>query len=325
MKTPPAPIVAALRTLAVAAGLASCAHRPETPPPVAPVAQAATGVADAPAPSVIVLWPGGAPGSEARRQEPEKAKDWWVKNIHNPSLTVFAPRPGGASGTAVVIAPGGGHRELVFDPEGVEPARYLASLGVTAFALKYRLAREEGSPYDLERDTAADIRRAMRLVRSHAQEWGIDPDRIGVMGWSAGGEVAAMVAYRSVPGDRDAADPVERASAKPDFQIIIYPGDYGIPDVLPPDAPPAFFLAANDDPGPARTITTLLEKYRRAGIPAEVHLYAEGHHAFNMGARSNLVSIRGWPQRMADWLADRGLLTPAPVDRRARQKPPRAE
>ena len=238
-----------------------------------------------------------------------------MKNIHNPSLTVFAPRTGAASGTAVVIAPGGGHRELVFNPEGVEPARYLAALGVTAFALKYRLAREEGSPYDLERDTAADIRRAMRMVRSHAQEWGIDPARIGVMGWSAGGEVAAMVAYRPVPGDGQSPDPVERVSAKPDFQIIIYPGDYGIPDEVPADSPPAFFLAANDDQGPAHTITSLLEKYRRAGIPAEVHLYAAGHHAFNMGARSELVSIRTWPQRMADWLADRGLLKPAPTAR----------
>ncbi len=219
------------------------------------------------------------------------------------------------SGTAVVIAPGGGHRELVFNPEGVEPAQYLAALGITAFALKYRLAREEGSPYDLEKHTAADIRRAMRLVRSHASEWGLNPDRIGVMGWSAGAEVAAMVAYRPVPGDGQSPDPVERVTAKPNFQIIIYQGGYGIPDDVPPDSPPAFFLAANDDDGAAKNIVMLLEKYRRAGIPAEVHLYAEGHHAFNMGSRSNLVSIRTWPQRMADWLADRGLLKTAPAAR----------
>ena len=124
-----------------------------------------------------------------------------------------------------------------------------------------------------------------------------------------------MVAYRPVPGDGQSPDPVERVSAKPDFQIIIYPGDYGIPDEVPADSPPAFFLAANDDQGPAHTITSLLEKYRRAGIPAEVHLYAAGHHAFNMGARSELVSIKTWPQRMADWLADRGLLKPAPMAR----------
>jgi acetyl esterase/lipase len=262
-------------------------------------------------PSVIPLWSEGAPGSEARRHEPEEARDWWVKNVHDPSVTVFVPPPGRSNGTAVVIAPGGGHRELVFNAEGVEPARYLAALGVTAFALKYRLAHEEGSTYDLDRDAGADIRRAMRLVRSRAAEWGVDPHRVGVMGWSAGGELASMVAYGAVAGNPASPDPVERASARPDFQMVIYPGDHGIPETLPPDAPPAFFLAANDDAGPAGTITVLLEKYRRAGIPAEVHLYAEGHHAFNMGNRSNLVSIRGWPQRMADWLTDRGLLTRA--------------
>ena len=262
-------------------------------------------------PEVIPLWPNGAPGSEARRTEPEQAKDYWVKNIHNPSLTVFLPPKEKANGTAVVICPGGGHRELVFNAEGVEPAQYLAKLGVTAFALKYRLAREPGSPYSLEKDVAADIRRAMRLVRSHARDWGLDPERIGIMGWSAGGEVAAMVAYRPTPGDAEAADPIERVSAKPNFQIIIYPGGYGVPETVPADAPPAFFLAANDDVGAARTITTLFERYRQAGVPAEVHLYTEGHHAFNMGNRSNLVSIRSWPQRMADWLTDRGLLAPA--------------
>ncbi len=235
-----------------------------------------------------------------------------MKNIHNPSLTVVSPAPGAVNGTAVVIAPGGGHRELVFNAEGLEPAQYLARLGVTAFALKYRLAREEGSTYDLEKDTGADIQRAMRMVRSHAEEWGLDPRRIGVMGWSAGGELAAMVSYRPVPGDPRSADPVERVSARPDFQIVIYPGGYGIPAEVPADSPPAFFLAASDDDGAAHNIVGLWEKYRRASIPVEVHLYAEGHHAFNMGNRSTLVSLRSWPQRMADWLADRGLLPPPP-------------
>ncbi len=261
-------------------------------------------------PPVIPLWPGGAPGSEARRNEPELARDYWVKNIHNPSLTVFLPEPGRASGTAVVICPGGGHRELVFQAEGIEPAQYLARLGVAAFALKYRLAREEGSPYTVERDEVADVRRAMRLVRSRAKEWGLNPDRIGLMGWSAGGELAAYVSYGNGAGDPRAADPVDRVSAHPDFQIVIYPGPAGVPEHLPPDSPPAFFLAANDDAVPAATIAALMQKYRAAGIPAEIHLFAQGHHAFNMGNRSDLVTIRTWPQRLADWLADSGLLKP---------------
>lgn len=259
-------------------------------------------------PVVIPLWKDGAPGSEARKNEPEQAKDYWVKNIHNPSLTVFVPPAGKANGTAVVIAPGGGHRELVFKAEGVEPAQYLANLGVTCFVLKYRLFREDGSTYTPEH-VAADIKRAMRTVRARAGEWGINPDRIGVMGWSAGGEVAAMVAYHPVPGDPKSSDPIEQVGAKPNFQIIIYPGGFGTPAKLPADSPEAFFLCANDDESPAQTISLMLEKYRAVGIPVEVHIYAEGHHAFNMGNRSNLVSIRHWPERMAEWLQDRGYLT----------------
>jgi acetyl esterase/lipase len=288
---------------ALAVLLPGCDSSSRRRPPPTP-----QGATDAGSSTVIALWPAGAPGSEARRDEPEQAKDWWVKNVHNPSLTAFFPRAGEASGTAVVIAPGGGHRELVFNAEGIEPAQYLANLGVTAFALKYRLSREDGSPYDLERHSGADIRRAMRLVRSRAKEWGLRPDRIGVMGWSAGAELAAMVAYRPAPGDPASLDPVERESARPDFQMVIYPGSYGIPDRVPADAPRAFFLAASDDEGAAANIARLLQKYREAGVSAEAHLYAEGHHAFNMGHRSTFVSIRAWPQRMAEWLVDRGLV-----------------
>ncbi len=260
---------------------------------------------------VIPLWKNGAPGSESRRDEPEKHQDWWYKNIHNPSLTIFLPPTGKANGTAVVVAAGGGHRELVFDPEGVEPAQYLASLGVTAFALKYRLFREPGSTYTIE-NTAADIRRAMRTVRARAGEWHIDPKRIGVMGWSAGGEVAALVAYPPVEGDAQSADPVERASARPDFQILIYPGPLGIPDRIPATAPPLFLLGASDDQYVAGVLYDLTRKYHEAGAQIEAHIYAQGKHAFNMGQRSEYVSIRHWPQRLAEWLEDRGYLKPAP-------------
>jgi acetyl esterase/lipase len=131
------------------------------------------------------------------------------------------------------------------------------------------------------------------------------------MGWSAGGEVAAMVAYRPSPGDAASDDLIERVGARPSFQILIYPGSYGIPDVVPPDAPPTFLLAAGDDEVPAEVVSELIQKYRQARVPIEAHLFAEGGHGFNMGDRSALVSIRNWPQRMADWLKDRGLLTRA--------------
>ena len=140
-------------------------------------------------PVVVPLWPNGAPGFENRRDIPEQAKDYWVKNINNPSLTVYLPPKEKATGAAVIICPGGGHRELVFNAEGRQPAEFLNSLGVAAFVLKYRLAREENSPYSLDKHPREDAYRAMRLVRSKAKEYGIDPNRVGMLGFSAGGEV----------------------------------------------------------------------------------------------------------------------------------------
>ncbi len=269
-------------------------------------------VALAEEPRVIPLWPNGAPGFEARRGEPEQAKSYWVRNIHNPSITVFLPPKEKATGAAVVICPGGGHRELVFNAEGVEAARYLNSIGVAAFALKYRLGREQGSPYDVQKHAREDGVRAMRLVRSHAKEWGIDPARVGIMGFSAGGEVASMVAFGG-PGEGDpkAADPVDRLGSRPDFLVMIYPGPLGIPEVIPPTAPPAFLLVANDDRGAARVIAGLFQKYRDAQVPVEAHIFARGGHAFNMGNRAKLATLKGWPQRLADWMADNNILSPA--------------
>lgn len=253
---------------------------------------------------VIPLWEGGAPGFESRRNEPEQAKDWWVKNIHNPSLTVFLPPADIANGTAVVICPGGGHSQLVFDAEGKDAALFFNKLGVAAFVLKYRLAREVFSPYTLDVHVPQDAYRAMRLVRSKAKTWNLDPHRIGMMGFSAGGEVVAFVAYAKGDGDPAAKDPIDRENGKPDFQILIYPGPLGIPETVPPDAPPAFMLAANDDVCCAGPIVNLLTRYRAAKVPVEVHLYSQGKHAFNMGQRSELNSIKTWPARLEDWLKD---------------------
>jgi acetyl esterase/lipase len=262
-------------------------------------------------PQVIPLWEKGAPGFENRRNEPEQHQDWWYKNIHNPSLTVYTPAAGKANGTAVIVAAGGGHRELVFNPEGVEPAQYLASLGVTAFALKYRLFREPGSKYTID-NTAEDIRRAMRTVRARAAEWHVDVERIGVMGWSAGGEVAALVAYPPVDGDAKSKDPIERVSARPNFEILVYPGPLGIPDKIPADAPPLFLVGASDDEYVANVLFDLTRKYHEAGASIESHIYTQGKHAFNMGQRSQFVGIRHWPDRLADWLQDRGYLRTTP-------------
>jgi acetyl esterase/lipase len=258
-------------------------------------------------PTVIPLWSNGAPGFENKKNEPEQAKDWWVKNINNPSITVFLPPKEKATEAAVVVCPGGGHRELVFNAEGVEAAEFLNSIGVTAFVLKYRLVREENSPYKFD-NVKEDAYRAMRTVRSRAKEWGVDVNRVGMLGFSAGGEVVAMVAYGDGNGDKNAKDPIDRENGKPNFQMLVYPGPSFIPETISSDAPPAFLLAANDDPCCSGSVVEILNKYRAAKVPIEVHLYTQGNHAFNMGNRSQLNSIKTWPQRMADWLGDNGYL-----------------
>jgi acetyl esterase/lipase len=261
-------------------------------------------------PAVIPLWPNGAPGFENRKNEPEQAKDYWVRNIHNPSLTVFLPPKDKANGAAVVVCPGGGHRLLVWTAEGIDPAKFLNSLGVTVFVLKYRLGRDTLSPYKIEVHARQDGLRAMRLVRSRAAEFGIDTNRIGMMGFSAGGEVVDMIGFGPNQGDPAAPDPVDRLSARPSFLVQIYPGPLFIPEKVPADAQPLFLLAANDDPCCAISIVKLLEAYREAKAPVEMHLYTQGKHGFNMGYRSKLKSISTWPQRLADWLEDSNILQP---------------
>jgi acetyl esterase/lipase len=263
-------------------------------------------------PLVVPLWPNGAPGFEDRRNEAERWQGGSVYNIHNPSITVFLPPKDKANGAAVLIVPGGGHRVLVFNAEGVEPAHYWNDLGVAAFVLKHRLPRETNSPYSLDIHPRQDAQRAMRLIRSRAAEWNVDPKRLGIMGFSAGGEVASMVVYSPTVGDPAAPDPIDRLDAYAAFQVVIYPGPLGVPDKVGPDAPPAFFLIANDDLGHMDPVLRLIQEYHEAKRPMEVHIYESGGHGFNMGGRSKLASIRTWPQRLTDWLDDNHILKPAP-------------
>ncbi len=260
-------------------------------------------------PTVIPLWPNGAPGFETRKDIPEQAASYWVKNINNPSLTVFLPPKEKANGAAVIICPGGGFRELVFGAEGVEPAKYFNNLGVTAFVLKYRLFRETNSVYTLENPHEDGVR-AMRLVRSRASEWGIDTTRIGMVGYSAGGEVVSLTSFGATAGRADAPDAIEHANARPDFIVEIYPGGAGIPAELPKTAPPAFLLVADDD-SHTESVLKLFELYRAAKIPVEVHVFTKGGHGFNQGQRSKLATIKNWPQRLTEWLGDNNILDPA--------------
>lgn len=256
---------------------------------------------------VVYLWPGGAPGFENRKDEPEQAKDWWVKNIHNPSLTVYLPPKEKANGAAVIICPGGGHSKLVITSEGKEAAEYFNSIGVTAFVLKYRLFREEGSPYKPEH-ALQDGRRAMQLVRQQAAHWNLDTGRIGLMGFSAGGELAGWVAFDTTKPNASATDNIDKQSFRPGFLVLVYPGPLVVPQDVSPAAPPLFMVAANDDACCSEPIIKLLQLYRHANVKTEIHLYAQGNHAFNMGKRSTLKSINTWPQRLTDWLQDSGII-----------------
>jgi len=257
----------------------------------------------------IPLWPNGAPGSAARRHETEVGRDYWVRNIHDPSLLAFPVDPSHRNGAAVVIIPGGGHKLLVWTNEGTKVATALGRMGITTFVLKYRLAREPGSHYSVDGEAADDARRAMRWVRAHAKDYGVDPARVGAMGFSAGGELVSLIADNPEPAGRPVTDAIDNLSARPDFQILVFPGPHGIPATAVSTAPPAFLVAGSLDPCCAAPSVQLYEQLRKAGVSAELHMYADSTHAFNLD-ESNRISILHWPDRLNDWLADSGFLSP---------------
>ena len=255
-------------------------------------------------PTVAAIWPNGAPGSEARRTEPEIAKDYWVANVHNPSLTIY--RPARQNGAALIVIPGGAHKQIVWTTEGVNVGPALNRYGLTVFVLKYRLAREAGSRYTID-DAAADVRRSIRWVRAHAQDYGVDPARVGIMGFSAGGELVSLVADNRATTQPSPKDAIDRFSDRPDFQVLVFPGPLGVPANDVAHAPDAFVVAGSLDECCAEPAVTLYEQLRKAGRPAELHMYAGAGHAFNLD-ESNRISILHWPDRLADWLADEGWL-----------------
>lgn len=258
-------------------------------------------------PQALPLWPNGAPGSEARAAEPEKMEQSNVTNVHNPSITPFLPAKDKATGVAVIIAPGGGHSKLCLGHEGYALGQWMADHGIAAFVLKYRLAREPGSAYTIQEHAMADARRAIRTVRTRAADWGIKPDRIGIMGFSAGGELAAFAAMQSDAGKAEAADAIERASSRPDFQALIYPGTSGL--FHAEKGMPPLFIACGygDRPDIAEGMATLYLNYKKAGVPAELHIYSNAGHGF--GYRDGTTTAAGkWVDRFREWLVDSKLL-----------------
>ena len=253
------------------------------------------------------LWEKGAPGFEDRANIPEESKDYWTKPINNPGITAFLPDPANANGTAVLIVPGGGHALLVTTTEGDDVAHWFAERGVAAFVLRYRLFRYPGSPYSLE-DARADTERAIRMIRTRAAEFRVDPKRIGIMGFSAGGELARMTTLSAPVPPRGKGDAIDRASARPDFAILVFPGPLKAEEHVTKDSPPLLMSAANDDQCCSAPTVELLQAYRAAGASSELHMYAAGGHAYNMGEDTPLASLQHWPDRVLDWMGDQGLL-----------------
>ncbi len=267
-----------------------------------------------PGDKVVTLFPPGHPAlkelagfdkpENVTRSKDAAARVLNVTNIHNPSLELHLPPADKANGMAVIVAAGGGNTTLWVGPEGVEIAKWLNDLGIAAFTERYRL-----KPYDSAVDALADTQRSVRIVRSRAKEWGVDPKKIGIMGFSAGGEQAARAALNFDAGKSDAADPLDRASCRPDFVALVYAGWRELDtSKLPHDAPPAFCVCAGvDDAFHAKETVDFYNAYFNAKIPAELHIYAHGGHGGGISPRKG-IPFGTWPSRFIDWSTDIGML-----------------
>lgn len=270
---------------------------------------------------VMELWPGPAPGEsgnigeETAKTDPKTKALTSLTNVTKPTLTVFRPAPNTANGAAVVVAPGGGYTNLAWDHEGEQVARWLNSIGVTAFVLKYRVPRRPGDEKDQPPLRALmDAQRALSLVRNKAAEFAIDPDRLGMLGFSAGGHLTAAAATNFDRRSYEPIDDADRISCRPNFAVLVYPGGIvkkGTAELAPEirvsaKTPPTFLAHANDDPVSPENSVTFYLALKRAGVPAELHIYSSGGHGFGM--RSIKHPAAEWSRRCAEWMRDQGFL-----------------
>jgi acetyl esterase/lipase len=274
-------------------------------------------LADAPAPKTELLWPKGAPGAIGSEERDK------------PSLAVYLPPAEKANGTAVVICPGGGYGFLAKDHEGKQPAEWLNSLGVAAFVLSYRISPRYHHPAPLQ-----DAQRAIRTVRARAKEWNVDPNRIGIWGFSAGGHLASTAGTHFDDGDPKSEDPIDKVSCRPDFLILSYPvitftdsamhrgsrdnligkepdpkliEDLSNEKQVTAKTPPTFLFHTNEDNGvPPENSVLFYLALRKAKVPAELHIYEKGAHGVGLAPKDEVLST--WKERLGAWLKGRGLL-----------------
>jgi acetyl esterase/lipase len=268
------------------------------------------------APQTVLLWPDGAPGAQGNA------------DIDKPSLSLYPASDANKIPVGVVVCPGGGYHNLALDHEGKQIAEWLNHLGISAFVLQYRLGPKYHFPIELW-----DAQRAIRYVRAHAADFGIRPNRIGIWGFSAGGHLASTVGTHFDLGDRDAADPINRPSSRPDFMILAYPvitmeapyvhlgsrdnllGEKPNPALVfslsnqtqvTSETPPAFlFHTSDDDVVPVQNSIEFYLALRNAGVPAEMHIYLHGRHG--VGLAQNDPELSSWPDRLAGWLKAQGI------------------
>lgn len=254
----------------------------------------------------ILLWPGGAPGSEGKTASEtvriNPPDEEVISNVNAPAITPFLPDAAKATGAAVVVIPGGGHREIWITHEGYRVAQALAERGIAAFVLRYRLSRADNTPYTLDH-SLADVQRAIRLVRSKATEWHLDPSRVGVMGFSAGGHLSVLAGTHSVGENPAAVDPVDRLSARPAFLGLIYAY---IPDdiVFKADTPPAFFIFGDKD-AVVKGQGDRYRELRKLGVPAEIHVLSGVEHGFGIRP-TNPPHVAIWTTLFVNWLGASG-------------------
>ncbi|MCC9658656.1 alpha/beta hydrolase [Rhodopirellula halodulae] len=257
----------------------------------------------------IALWKDGAPGSVDRMNEAPIWEGANLTNVHHPTITPYVPAPEKSTGTAVLICPGGGHKKLCLGHEGDSLAKWFAERGIAAFVLRYRLCREPNSPYTLEGHAMDDTHRAIRMIRSRAEEWNLKTDRIGILGFSAGGELAAYSAMNPQDGNAQSADPIEQVSSRPDFHALIYPGKSATFEVHEGMSPAFVAFGYHDREDIAVGMAHVYLKYKAANVPCEMHVYSEAGHGFGFREDRNKAALK-WPERLEDWLIDRKLLTP---------------
>jgi acetyl esterase/lipase len=271
----------------------------------------------------MALWPNGAPGDAGDigvERDMTKPGDGLqsgkpvvrIGNVSTPTLTLYQPPPDKDTGAAVVVCPGGGYTILAMDLEGTEVCQWLNSAGVTGVLLKYRVPVRKG----LERYTAPlqDAQRALGLVRYHAAEWHIDPRRVGIMGFSAGGHLSAAASTHFEKRTYEPVDEADQASCRPDFAMLIYPG-YLVrregPEIAPEltvtsNTPPTFLVQAEDDPVHVENSLFYYLALKNAKVPAEMHLFATGGHGY--GLRESGQAVTSWPKRAEDWMRGLGVL-----------------